>query len=205
MEPVVMIVGYKMGNITSLLNAFSAVRIDARVAERPEDIAKGSHLVLPGVGAFAKGMANLRRHGFEDAVRGWVEGGKPLLGVCVGMQLLATVGEEHGITEGLSLVPGRATVLRAAGLRLPHIGWNDTRAVRESPLLSPAGAVEFFYYVHSYQLEPDDPSTVILRASYGEDFAAGVQRGNVFGLQFHPEKSQAAGLAMLRRFAEYRC
>lgn len=205
MDPVVMLVGYKMGNITSLLNAFVAVRVDARVAERPRDIAKGSHLVLPGVGAFAKGMGNLRALGFEPEVRRWVKEGKPLLGVCVGMQLLATIGEEHGITDGLGFIPGRATVLRTAGLRLPHIGWNDTVAVRASPLLSPAGAVEFFYYAHSFQLEPDDPSTAILRASYGEDFVAGVQRENVFGLQFHPEKSHAAGLAMLRRFADLRC
>jgi glutamine amidotransferase len=205
MDPVVMVVGYRMGNITSLLNAFAAVGVDARVAERPEQIKRGSHLVLPGVGAFAKGMGNLRAFGFEPEVRKWVEEGKPLLGVCVGMQLLATVGEEHGLTDGLGFVPGRAGVLRTAGLRLPHIGWNDTTAVRESALLGPAGTVEFFYYVHSFRLEPDDPSTVILRTTYGEEFAAGVQRDNVLGLQFHPEKSHAAGLAMLRRFADLRC
>lgn len=205
MDPIVMIVGYKMGNVTSLLNAFAAIGVDARLAVRPDEIAQGSHLVLPGVGAFARGMANLKGLGFEPVVRRWVSDGKPLLGVCVGMQLLASVGEEHGITEGLGFVPGRATVLRTHGLRLPHVGWNDTWAVRESPLLGPTGALDFFYYVHSFHLVPDEASTVVLRCSYGEDFAAGVQLGNVLGLQFHPEKSHAAGLAMLRRFADLRC
>lgn len=200
-----MLVGYRMGNITSLMNAFAAVGVNARVAERPEQVRQGSHVVLPGVGAFAKGMGNLRGLGFEPEVRRWVAEGRPLLGVCVGMQLLATVGEEHGITEGLGFVPGRATMLDTNGLRLPHIGWNDTTAVRDSILLGPAGAVEFFYYVHSFQLIPDDPATITLRTSYGEDFAAGVQRDNVLGLQFHPEKSHAAGLAVLRRFADMQC
>lgn len=205
MDPRVIIVGYRMGNITSLMNAFSAAGVDCRVAATGDELAGGTHVVLPGVGAFAKGMANLRVFGFEEPLRRWVKEGKPLLGVCVGMQLFASVGEEHGISDGLGFIPGRATVLRSGGERLPHIGWNDTVAVRASALMAPEGTVEFFYYVHSFQLIPDDPAATVLECTYGEAFAAGVQKDNVLGLQFHPEKSHAAGVAMLRRFADLRC
>ncbi len=121
------------------------------------------------------------------------------------MQLLATVGEEHGITDGLDITPGRVTRLPAPGLRLPHIGWNDVTIVRDSRLFGPAGRGPCFYYLHSFHYVPDDPTSAVLLCGYGEPFVAAVERENVFGMQFHPEKSHAAGLSALKRFTEVRC
>lgn len=199
------IVGYRMGNITSLLNAFAALGVEAFVANVPAELDRASHLVLPGVGAFARGMQNLQSYGFEGPVRSWIASGRPMLGVCVGMQLLGSVGEEHGLTDGLGAIPGRVTALGPPGLRLPHVGWNDTEALRDSDLFGAAAEVNFYYYVHSFHLIPTRNEDVVLRSEYGQRFAAAVQHDNVYGVQFHPEKSQAAGLAVLRRFAELRC
>lgn len=199
------IVGYRMGNLRSLLNAFAAISVDAFVAETPAELGTATHIILPGVGAFPRGMRNLSEFGFVDIVRRWADAGRPLLGVCLGMQLLGSQGDEHEVTPGLGLVPGRVTALRAGGLRLPHIGWNDTVAARESPLFAPAGAVAIFYYVHGYGLEPENEAHITMTSTYGERFVAGVRRDNVFGVQFHPEKSHAAGLDVLRRFAAFRC
>ena len=116
--------------------------------------------------------------------------------------MLASVGEEHRRCEGLGFIPGRVTRLSADGLRIPHIGWNDTVAIRDNPLLGAAGSTGCFYYVHSYHLVPDDPSDTIMTCDYGGRFAAAVARGHVFGVQFHPEKSHAGGLAILKRFLE---
>lgn len=201
----VAIVGYGMGNIGSLMNAFSAIGADAFVAERPEQLRSATHLVLPGVGAFAVGMRRLQELGFDDEIRRHVAAGGPILGVCLGMQLLATCGEEHGITDGLGLVPGRSTMLDSRGLRLPHIGWNDSMTVRESRLFGSIGTRRFYYYVHSFVLRPDDPRDVAVRCDYGEPFVAAIERANIFGTQFHPEKSQASGLETLRRFASLEC
>jgi glutamine amidotransferase len=203
MKRVVGIVGYRMGNIASLLNAFSAIGVEAFVADAPAQLSEATHLVLPGVGAFPTGMEHLRALGFEPILRRLVlEEGRPLLGVCLGMQLLASVGEEHRVCEGLGLIPGRVTRLDAKGLRLPHIGWNDTVSVRDNALLGPAGATECFYYVHSFHLVPDDPQDAILTCDYGQTFIASVARRTIFGVQFHPEKSHAAGLAVLKRFTQ---
>ena len=195
------LVGYGMGNIMSLINALKAIDAEVFVAETPRDLEAARHLILPGVGAFPKGMEQLRLLGFDDAIRRLVvEEGRPLLGVCLGMQLLASVGEEHRVCDGLGLIPGRVTRLKTDGLRLPHVGWNDTVSHRENPLLSPPGTQEAFYYVHSFHFVPEQPEHVILTSSYGTEFAAGVQRENIFGVQFHPEKSHKGGLHLLRQF-----
>lgn len=203
MTPNVGIVGYRMGNITSLHNAFTAIGVRVFVAKTPEQLEDATHIVLPGVGAFPKGMEHLRTLGFDAALRQRVlEEGRPLLGVCLGMQLLASVGEEHRVCDGLGFIPGRVTRLTASGLRVPHIGWNDTVSVRENTLLGAAGSTDCFYYVHSFHLIPDDPAEILMTCDYGQAFAAAVGRNTIFGVQFHPEKSHAEGLAVLKRFAE---
>lgn len=197
------IVGYGMGNIGSLGNAFQALGTEVFVAKTPAALWEATHLVLPGVGAFPQGRERLRAGGFDDELRRLaLDEGRPLLGVCLGMQLLASVGEEHRVCDGLGFIPGRVTRLDAPGLRVPHIGWNDTVALRDDSLLGPAGTQACLYYVHSFHFAPDDPADITLRCEYGQPFAAGVRRGAVFGAQFHPEKSHADGLAFLRRFVE---
>lgn len=203
MKPKVGIVDYRMGNIASLRNAFLAIEADVFVAQTPDQLLDATHIVLPGVGAFPKGMENLRMLGFEAALRRLVLAERwPFLGVCLGMQLLASLGEEHRICEGLGLIPGRVTLLQAPSLRIPHVGWNDTVSLRDNTLLGASGKIECFYYVHSFHLIPEDPADAAMSCMYGQTFAAGVQRDNIFGVQFHPEKSHARGLAVLKRFTE---
>jgi glutamine amidotransferase len=201
-RPRIGLVGYGMGNIMSLRNAFAAVGADPFVAETAAALTEASHLVLPGVGAFPRGMERLRSQGFDEALHRLVlEGGRPLLGICLGMQLLASEGEEHETTAGLGFIPGRVTRLAAPGLRVPHVGWNDTRILRENHLLPAEADGACFYYVHSYGLTPERPEHAVLGCDYGQPFVAGVERDQVMGVQFHPEKSHGAGLALLRRFA----
>lgn len=197
------IVGYKMGNITSLRNALAAVGAPSFVAEGPRELRDASHIILPGVGAFPLAMENLRRLGFEEELLRLVQDEhRPLLGVCLGMQLLATRGEEHRPCEGLGLIPGRVPRLQPGDLRVPHVGWNDTTAPRPFSLQGPGGSTGCYYYVHSYHLVPDDAADARLECDYGGPVVAGVERGNVFGVQFHPEKSHADGLAVLQRFTK---
>lgn len=196
------IIGYGMGNITSLCNAFTAVGAEPFVAETPAALDQASHLVLPGVGAFPRGMERLRTLGFDEALhRLVVEAGRPLLGICLGMQLLASEGEEHAMTAGLGLIPGRVRRLSAPGIRIPHVGWNDTRRLRDSCLVPADADGACFYYVHSYHFEPALSDDAVLGCEYGESFVAGVEHEQIMGVQFHPEKSHGAGLALLRRFA----
>jgi glutamine amidotransferase len=201
------IVGYRMGNIMSLRNALSVIGVESFVADTPAELDAASHVILPGVGAFPMAMANLRGLGFEPALlRLSRDRRQPLLGICLGMQILASVGEEHEECRGLDLVPGRVTMLQPSGdLRVPHIGWNDTVAVRDNGLVGDTGARKCFYYVHSFHFVPTYAEDTILTCDYGGPFVAGVRRDNVWGVQFHPEKSHAAGLDLLRRFVSVPC
>jgi glutamine amidotransferase len=203
MKPNVGIVGYRMGNISCVRNAFLALGADVFVAGAPEQLRAASHIILPGVGAFPMGMDNLRSLGFEQELRQLVlEEKRPLLGICLGMQLLASVGEEHRVCTGLGFIPGRVTLLKPGELRIPHIGWNDTVSARRSVLLGEPGTTDCFYYVHSFHFVPENPADRTLTCDYGQPFVSGVERGNVFGVQFHPEKSHGNGLKLLRRFTE---
>jgi glutamine amidotransferase len=195
------IVGYGMGNITSLVNAFRAIGADVLVAESARKLDEVSHIVLPGVGAFPKGMEHLRAGGFDAQLRRLVlEERRPLLGVCLGMHLLADVGEEHQVCPGLGFVAGRVRRLLAPGLRLPHVGWNDTVATRDGVLLGKAGTSASFYYVHGYGFVATREDDVAFVCDYGGPVVAGIESGHIFGVQFHPEKSHQDGLTLLRRF-----
>jgi imidazole glycerol-phosphate synthase subunit HisH len=197
------IVDYGMGNLTSVLNAFVALGADAAILRKPEEADGADRLVLPGVGAFGDGMANLKRAGWIDVLEREVRGrGKPFLGICLGMQLLATEGTEHGVHGGLNWIPGRVERLEPgdASLRVPHIGWNDVRFEKKDGLYAGLGDSGVFYFVHSFALKPNDPSAISGLCAYGVEFAASVEVGNIAATQFHPEKSQKAGLRVLRNF-----
>jgi glutamine amidotransferase len=200
---VIAIVDYGMGNRRSVLKALQHVGADARVTADPVLIAEADGLVVPGVGAFPAGMASLCERGLDEAIRAAAAEGRPVLGICLGMQLLLAHSSELGDTPGLGLIPGEVTRLQAPGLRIPHIGWNEVRVLRPSPLIAqlPAGG-SAFYHVHSFAARPTDPADVVATTSYGETFASIIARGSVAGVQFHPEKSSVHGLELLGAFAQ---
>lgn len=198
------VIDYGMGNRRSVQKALEHVGASAEITNDHARLAAADGLVLPGVGAFPLAMHNLNELGLADVLRAAVDDGRPLLGICLGMQLLFERSEEIEPTEGLGLIGGVVTPLRGRGLRIPHIGWNDVRFVRRSPLtegLPPAGCA--FYHVHSLASRPSDDREVFATTTYGETFATAVGAGAVFGVQFHPEKSSAHGLRMLESFVGF--
>lgn len=203
-RPSTAVIDYGMGNLRSVCNAVEALGATAFVAQRPEMLETADHIILPGVGAFADGMRNLSGGGWTEALEREIrEKGKLFLGLCLGMQMLATRGMEHGEHDGLGWVRGTVERLTAeGGLRIPHIGWDDVRFVRKGGLYADQEPSAVFYFVHSYVLRPEDPRIVSGICAYGQDFAASIVSDNVFATQFHPEKSQKAGLAVLGRFLE---
>lgn len=199
------IIDYAMGNLRSVANAFKALGNPADVVAASEGLAGADGIVLPGVGAFGDGMQNLRDRGFVSALDEAVtRDGTPFLGLCLGMQLLARSGSEHGSHAGLGWLPGSVSRLTPndPALRVPHIGWNDVRFTSTNGLYAGLGESQAFYFAHSYVFEADDASIVTGVCEYGFEFVASVEEGNVFGTQFHPEKSQRAGLAVLQRFLD---
>ncbi len=196
------IIDYGMGNLRSVQKALEAVGQEAAIVSDPDRIRSASRVILPGVGAFADAIAELRRTGLGEAFVEAVRSGKPCLGVCLGLQLLFDVSEEDGEHEGLKLLRGR--VVRFApepGLKVPHMGWNTLRIRRPSPILEGLGPDPSVYFVHSYHAAPEDPSDLIAEADHPRPFAAMVGRDNLMATQFHPEKSQRVGLAMYANFA----
>lgn len=193
-----------MGNLRSAEKALA--RVGAR-AERITDVAGAqgaAGLVLPGVGAFPEAMRRLRERGFDALARDWAGAGRPLLGICLGMQLLFERSSENEGAEGLGLLGGEVTALEAPGLKVPHMGWEPVRwerASRLAPTLGAAGGEAAFYFVHSFAVRPADPEVVLGTAQWGERFAAVVERDSIIGAQFHPEKSSSAGLDLLASFA----
>lgn len=194
------IVDYGMGNLRSVKNALVAAGGEPSVSADPDVVRGAERLILPGVGAFGDAMENLRRGGMDDAIRGAAEAGTPLLGLCLGLQLLFTNSEEFGNHQGLNLIPGSVRKFEAPGLRVPHIGWNQLEDTRKSPLLEGVSNGSYFYFVHSFYVDPVDPADVICRTDYGRCFCSVAGRGKVFGAQFHPEKSQDNGKRLLRNF-----
>jgi len=203
--PEIAVIDYGMGNRRSVQKALEHVGARAAITGDPDELLVADGLVLPGVGAFPAAMANLEALGIDALLRARVAQGTPLLGICLGMQLLFESSEELETTAGLGFLAGEVTALDARDLRVPHIGWNDVlfeRASRLTAGLPQAGCA--FYHVHSYAARPRDAADVVGSTEYGERFATVVQRGAVFGVQFHPEKSSASGLRLLTNFAS-RC
>jgi len=200
--PMIAVVDYGMGNRRSVEKALEHVGARATITRDPDAIAKADGLVVPGVGAFPRAMRNLNELGLSDLIVERAARGAPVLGICLGMQVLFERSLEFEPTAGLGLIPGEVTPLRTNGLRLPHIGWNRVEFTRSSVLTEslPADGVHF-YHVHSLAVRPAEDDDVLGSTEYGERFVTAIQRGAVFGVQFHPEKSSTHGLALLRNFA----
>jgi len=200
----VALVDYGMGNRRSVEKALEHVGARVvRTADRDE-VASADAIVLPGVGAFPEAMRRLAALGLIEPLRERAEAGVPVLGICLGMQLLFDRSDEHEGAAGLGLLPGTVTRLEAPGLKIPHIGWNTVTFSRPSPLTDGLGAAAAFYHVHTFACRPREESDVVGRGEYGERFVSIVERGNVMGAQFHPEKSSLDGLALLRNFVGVR-
>jgi glutamine amidotransferase len=196
---VIAIVDYGMGNRRSVEKALEHVGADPRLTADHATIRAADGVVVPGVGAFPEAMRRFRAAGLDELIRERADAGVPILGLCLGMQLLFDASDEHEGAAGLGLLPGRVTALRAP--RIPHIGWNLVTFERPSALTDGLGDAAAFYHVHSLAPEPANPDDVVGRGEYGERFVSIVERGNVMGVQFHPEKSSRDGLALLRNFA----
>jgi glutamine amidotransferase len=193
-----------IGNIQSVLNALGSLGHAAAVAETPADLAGADRIILPGVGSFRQSAEKLRADGWKDALDELVLGRKlPVLGICLGMQLIAEWGDEHGGAAGLGWIEGRVQLIprTTTDLRLPHVGWNDIEILRDSPLFQGLGDERSAYFVHSFQFVTSRDEDRAAVTDYGRPVTAAVAKGNVFGVQFHPEKSHRVGLAILDNFA----
>jgi len=197
---VIAILDYGMGNLRSIQKAFEHIGAEAQVTSDQDRISKAGAVVLPGVGAFGDAMANLRRLSLIEPLHRVVAEGKPILGICLGLELLFTHSEERGYHEGLKLLEGEVRRFRISA-RVPHVGWNQIHIQRESRLLSCVEDGSFAYFVHSYYAEPEDASIVLATTDYEMEFASVVGKDNIYGIQFHPEKSQEVGLRILENFA----
>jgi imidazole glycerol-phosphate synthase subunit HisH len=198
MRPPVAVLDYGVGNLHSAAKALDRAGADVRVVPTVEEAAGAAGLVVPGVGAYGACLSGLASAGGAAAVAGWLEGGRPLLGICVGMQLLFEASEEGPVADGVGVVPGK--IRRLTGrVKIPHIGWDEVAVHPGSRLFAGLGDGTRFYFVHSYAPEPDGEAVAAV-CDYGGRFAAAVEHGNLFGTQFHPEKSGGAGLALLANF-----
>jgi glutamine amidotransferase len=197
---VIGIVDYGMGNRRSVEKAFQRVGGEPRLSADHDVLRAADGLVVPGVGAFPEAMRRLRAAGLDELVRERAAAGVPVIGLCLGMQLLFERSVEHEGAEGLGLLPGRVVRLEAPGLKLPHIGWNEVTWRRPSPLVEGLVPSAAFYHVHSFVPEPADDDVALGMGEYGAPFVSFVERGAVFGAQCHPEKSSIAGLRLLRNF-----
>ncbi|MCS7196448.1 MAG: imidazole glycerol phosphate synthase subunit HisH [Aquificaceae bacterium] len=195
----VLLLDYHMGNLRSVSKALEKVGFKVTVSSDPEAVRKAYVLVLPGVGAFKKAMENLQRMGLLKEILRHIERGKPYMGICLGLQLLFERGYEFGKTEGFGVLSGEV-VLLPPNLKVPHIGWNQLWIKKPSDLLEGIRDGEYFYFVHSYHAVPKRQEVVLTTTDYGVDFVSSVEYENLFAVQFHPEKSQRAGLTLLRNF-----
>ncbi len=195
------IIDIGIGNLGSLRHAVHSLGWDTVSVLRPDDMEGLTHLILPGVGAFAAAMTRLESVGLVGPIRRFAQAGRPVLGICLGMQLLADTGTEGGGTGGLGLIPGHVIpIVPPPRIRLPHVGWNEAHQVGCHPVLKGIRDDVDFYFVHSYRFAATHPGDVLAETEHGERFASIVARGNVVGVQFHPEKSQTNGLQLLDNF-----
>lgn len=197
------IIDYGMGNLGSVMNMLKKVGVGSRISTCLDDILTAEKLILPGVGSFDNGVRNLRELGYFDAIKHVVEEGTPILGICLGMQLLAKTSEE-GELAGLGLIDAQAVKFRSdSNLKVPHMGWNSIRVVKDSSLLN-INTDYRFYFVHSFKIQCNDQSDILAVTNYGGEFVSAFSKGNVYGAQYHPEKSHKFGMSMLKSFCE-RC
>lgn len=198
------IIDYGVGNLFSLKSSFTAIGVEAEVSDDPEILRKSEKLILPGVGAFEDAARKLRETGLDEVVKSAAQAGSPILGICLGMQMLFDKSYEFGVHQGLGLIPGEIVPIRDGipeNLKVPHIGWNSLKFTKESPLFRYISDGDYVYFVHSYYASGCADNTIAV-SEYGAELTAAVQNGNVFGCQFHPEKSGEVGLKILKAFAE---
>lgn len=199
MTRMVCVVDYGAGNLRSVLSALRAVGCGPKVAETPQDVDGTTALILPGVGAAVDTMQNLRERGLAEVVSDWIAADRPFLGICMGLQVLFASSDEGGGQECLGVLPGQVRRL-PAGMKVPHMGWNQVRYTQPCALFDDIPDGTNFYFVHSYVARPSDPSLTAAQTEYGIDFCSAVARGNLFATQFHPEKSGPPGLQVYRNF-----
>ena len=201
------IINYGLGNLSSVQKAFISIGAEPFVADNPKLLYEADNIILPGVGSFFEAMKNLKSQGWTEAIYDTVlNQKKPILGICLGMQMLASFGEEGGECEGLNLVGGKVVNLNKIGcsLTLPHIGWNDISQKKPSPLLEDISDNMDFYFLHSFGFVLDDKENLVATTNYGVEITAAIQKENIFGCQFHPEKSSKLGKQILKNFLEFK-
>jgi glutamine amidotransferase len=199
------IVDYGIGNVRSIENMLRKAGVGAAICAEPPAIAGADGLILPGVGAFDSGMERLESSGLRSVLDRCVQDGMPVLGICLGMQMMMR-GSDEGMADGLGWIPGRCVRLRGGGShRVPHMGWGDVRPEKPSALFADPSIPQRFYFLHSYAVVCDDSDDVLARTTHGEEFVCAIGRGAVMGVQFHPEKSHRFGLELLRQWAAAAC
>lgn len=204
-KPIIAVIDYGLGNLRSVAKALEAAGAEARVTNKPEAILNARAIVFPGVGAFARGMENLEKLGILPALSQAVRQGKPFLGICLGMQLLFSESAEYGIHRGLDIIKGRVRRFDS-GLKIPHMGWNKVKITGLAggeagrQIFQGIPDESFFYFAHTFYVEPEDKGIVAATTEYGRVFTSAISRDNVWGVQFHPEKSVDSGLLLLRNF-----
>ena len=196
------IIDYGMGNLRSVEKALQSLGANCSILSRPRTLDHYKGVILPGVGAFGDAMANLRRNGWVEWIRETVKTGIPFLGICLGLQLLFNWSEEGEGGEGLNIVAGKVIKFSPGVGIIPHMGWNQLKIASDTPLLSGIDRDSYVYFVHSYYVVPDQAEIIAATTDYGIDFVSAIVKDNIYGLQFHPEKSQAVGLRILRNYIE---
>jgi len=203
------VIDYGMGNLRSVQKSLEFVGAKVIVTHDPDLILNANSVVLPGVGAFKDCMANLKKLKLVDPIRKFIDGGKPFLGICLGLQVLFEESEEYGPVAGLGILPGKVVKFPGGSsetkngrpIKIPHMGWNQIKVKKNVPLFGGVGDAPYFYFVHSYYVVPEDQNMIATVTNYGVEFVSGIQHENIYAFQFHPEKSQTLGLSILERFS----
>jgi len=203
MDKIIGILDYGMGNINSVCNSLNYIGYEPEIITTVEEISRCSHLILPGVGSYAKAMANIAALGVDTAILKHVAENKPLLGICLGMQILSALGHEGGVYNGLGLIPGQVQLLDPGGLPVPHVGWNSLQFNFDHPIAANLKKHVDFYFVHSYFFNVTNATHILATTGYGVEFPAIVTKDSAVGIQFHPEKSQDNGLLLIENFCEW--
>jgi len=199
------VIDYGLGNLRSVSKALECAGAKVKVTNKPDDITSASAIVLPGVGAFKVAMDNLKKLGLVDPLIKTIKEGKPFLGICLGLQVLFSESAEHGTSQGLGLIKGEVKKF-SSDVKIPHMGWNAVKLSKDNPGISIFKGISdesYFYFVHSYYVEPEDKSLILTTSEYGQSFTSAISKDNIWGMQFHPEKSEKLGLQILRNFVSY--
>jgi len=203
MSPRIVIIDYGMGNLRNVQRGFERIGLEAKLTRNKKEIQRASAIVLPGVGAFKDCMINLEKYGMVESLLRSIEKGKPYLGICLGLQILFSESEEFGYHKGLDLIKGRVVRFKPdPEHKVPHMGWNTVEIEREVPMLQGIESGDFFYFVHSYYVIPEEKQWISSFTTYGKRFVSSIWKENIFATQFHPEKSQHKGLRILENFVK---